>query len=120
MRAARAWRVLLFFQEQISGPENASIARFDGLGCYQTSSEMGGVLQGVAGMKKASAFEQGAGLRPGAAGQSALHDFHGAVVVAVVAVRVVQAAIDEKVDVVAVRHGFVAAAGAVHVARFVA
>ena len=51
---------------------------------------------------------------------SALDNFHGAVVIAVVAVRVVQAAIDEKVDVVAVRHGFVAAAGAVHVARLVA
>ena len=38
---------------------------------------------------------------------SALDNFHGAVVIAVVAVRVVQAAIDEKVDVVAVRHGFV-------------
>ena len=35
----RAW--LLFFQEQIKGPENAPIARFDGLGCYQTGSEMG-------------------------------------------------------------------------------
>ena len=32
-------RVALFFQEQIQGPENASIARFDGLGCYQSSSE---------------------------------------------------------------------------------
>ena len=31
--------VLLLFQEQIKGPENASIARFDGLGCYQTRSE---------------------------------------------------------------------------------
>ena len=27
-------RGLLLFQEQIQGPENASIARFDGLGCY--------------------------------------------------------------------------------------
>ena len=26
-------------QEQISGPKNASIARFDGLGCYQVGSE---------------------------------------------------------------------------------
>ena len=33
-------RVLLLFQERIQGLENASIARFDGLGCYQTSSEM--------------------------------------------------------------------------------
>ena len=29
----------LIFQEQIPGPKNASIARFDGLGCYQTRSE---------------------------------------------------------------------------------
>ena len=33
--------VLLRFQEQIKGPENASIARFDGLGCYQSRSEIG-------------------------------------------------------------------------------
>ena len=31
--------VLLFFQEQIQGPENAPIARFDGLCCYQRCSE---------------------------------------------------------------------------------
>ena len=30
--------VLLLFQERIQGPKNASIARFDGLGCYQTRS----------------------------------------------------------------------------------
>ena len=30
----------LRFQEQIQGPENASIARFDGLRCYQTCSEI--------------------------------------------------------------------------------
>ena len=41
-------------------------------------------------------------------------------VVAVVAVRVVQVTIDEVVDVVAMRHRFVAATGAVHVSRFVA
>ena len=29
----------LLFQEQIQGPENASTARFDGLGCYQTRSK---------------------------------------------------------------------------------
>ena len=28
-----------FFQEQIKGPENAPIARFDGLGCYRIGSE---------------------------------------------------------------------------------
>ena len=32
--------VLLCFREQIQGPENASIARFDGLCCYQTGSEI--------------------------------------------------------------------------------
>ena len=31
----------LLFQEQIQGPENASTARFDGLGCYQTGSKNG-------------------------------------------------------------------------------
>ena len=36
--------VLLRFQEQIKGPENASIARFDGLCCYQTSSETSDVF----------------------------------------------------------------------------
>ena len=36
-----ACRVTLFFQEQIKGPENAPIARFFGLGCYQTRSERG-------------------------------------------------------------------------------
>ena len=29
-------------QEQIQGTENGSIARFDGLGCYQTNSEISG------------------------------------------------------------------------------
>ena len=38
-RGAWAAPVLLQKQEQIKGPENASIARFDGLGCYQTGSE---------------------------------------------------------------------------------
>ena len=41
-------------------------------------------------------------------------------VVAVVAVRVVQVAIDEVIDVVAMRYGFVSAAGAVYMSRFVA
>ena len=41
-------------------------------------------------------------------------------VVAVVTVRMVQMAIDEVIDVVAMRHGFVAAAGAVDVSGFVA
>ena len=41
-------------------------------------------------------------------------------VVAVVAMRMVQMAIDEVIDVVAMRHRFVAAAVAVHVAGFVA
>ena len=43
-------------------------------------------------------------------------DFHRPVVVAVVAVLVVQAAVDDVVDMVTVRHGFVAAACAVDVA----
>ena len=41
-------------------------------------------------------------------------------VVAVVAVRVVQVAINEVVNVVAMRYGFVSAAGAVYMSRFVA
>ena len=36
--AAQATPDSLQKQEQIKGPENASIARFDGLGCYQTRS----------------------------------------------------------------------------------
>ena len=36
----QGWCVLLSFQEQIQGPKNASIARFDGLDCYQTNSEI--------------------------------------------------------------------------------
>ena len=36
-----ACRVTLFFQEQIKGPKNAPIARFFGLGCYQTRSKRG-------------------------------------------------------------------------------
>ena len=37
--------VLLQFQEQIKGPKNASIARFDGLGCYQSHSEISDVFR---------------------------------------------------------------------------
>ena len=44
-----------------------------------------------------------------------LGELDGAVVVAVAAVRVMQVAVDEVVDVVTVGHGLVAAAGAVHV-----
>ena len=36
---------LLRFQERIKGPKNASIARFDGLCCYQTSSEISDVFR---------------------------------------------------------------------------
>ena len=32
-------------QEQIKGPENAPIARFDALGCYQTRSEIRAVFR---------------------------------------------------------------------------
>ena len=49
-------------------------------------------------------------------GMGLFNDFHRAVVVAVVAVLVVQAAVYDVVGVVAVRHGFVAAAFAVNVA----
>ena len=37
--AARMRAFPLSFRERIQGPKNASIARFDGLGCYQTKSE---------------------------------------------------------------------------------
>ena len=49
-------------------------------------------------------------------GMGLFNDFHRAVVVAVVAVLVVQAAVYDVVGVVAVRHGFVAAAFAVNMA----
>jgi hypothetical protein len=42
------------------------------------------------------------------------------VVIAVVAVRVVKTAIDQVIDMIAMRHGLVSAARAVHVARFMA
>ena len=48
-------------------------------------------------------------------GMGLFNDFHRAVVVAVVAVLVVQAAVDDVVGVIAVRYGFVAAAFAVNV-----
>ena len=41
----------LLFWEQIRGPENASIARFDGLGCYQSSSEKRGTRSAWAARK---------------------------------------------------------------------
>jgi hypothetical protein len=50
---------------------------------------------------------------------SGADDLERAVVVAMVAMRVVQPAIDEVVDVVAMRHGFMPAAGTVDVACFV-
>ena len=43
-RPQPVWRrlhgLLFFFREQIQGPKNASIARFGGLGCYQSRSEI--------------------------------------------------------------------------------
>ena len=57
-------------------------------------------------------------MREGGARRSAHDD--GAVVVAVAAVGVVQVAIDEVIDVVAVRHRFMAATRAVNVAGRVA
>jgi hypothetical protein len=50
----------------------------------------------------------------------ALDQFDRAVVVAVIAVRMVQVAIDEIIDVVPMRHGFVTARRAVNVARLMA
>ena len=43
-KASRPLRqaLLLLNEEQIQAPKNASIARFDGLGCYRISSETGG------------------------------------------------------------------------------
>ena len=54
--------VLLQKQEQIKGPENAPVARFDGLGCYRIGSEMErwfsacGQRLGLAGGGLAAAF----------------------------------------------------------------
>ena len=45
--------VLLQFQEQIKGPENASIARFGGLGCYQSHSEISDVFRAGSAAKTA-------------------------------------------------------------------
>ena len=40
-------RCLLLFQERIKGLKNAPIARFDGLGCYQSRSEINEGFQAV-------------------------------------------------------------------------
>ena len=40
------WHPALFFQEQIQAPKNAPIARFDGLGCYQSRSGLAGGIGG--------------------------------------------------------------------------
>ena len=53
-------RDALCFREQIQGPENASIARFDGLCCYQTSSKSN---RGF-GVQTAATPEGAAALRP--------------------------------------------------------
>jgi hypothetical protein len=50
----------------------------------------------------------------------ALDEFDRAVVVAVIAVRMMQVAIDEIIDVVRMRHGFMTARRAVNVARLMA
>jgi hypothetical protein len=50
----------------------------------------------------------------------ALDEFDRAVVVAVIAVRMMQVAIDEIIDVVRIRHGFMTARRAVNVARLMA
>ena len=48
-------RFSLLFQEQIKGPKNASIARFDGLCCYQIKSETGDAFCQGAGRAEAAA-----------------------------------------------------------------
>ena len=49
-KASPARRIALFFQERIQGPENGPIARFDGLGRYQTGSEWGDIF-GLSGRR---------------------------------------------------------------------
>ena len=57
--------VLLRFQEQIKGPKNAPIARFDGLGCYQSRSKKTGRLRGRPAARK-RLFAGAEGLFPAA------------------------------------------------------
>ena len=53
-QAALPWRFLLCFQEQIQAPENAPIARFDGLGRYQTRSKPARACGAWRGQKNSS------------------------------------------------------------------
>ena len=66
----RAGRVPLLFQEQIQGAKNASIARFDGLGCYQSRSEISGFPERLSGVIFRTCLP--AGMRP-ASGQTSGH-----------------------------------------------
>ena len=50
-RNSPGWHGVLLFWEQIQGPENAPIARFSGLGCYQSRSETGRRIGG--GLRRA-------------------------------------------------------------------
>lgn len=53
--------------------------------------------------------------RPGGLKPCLTHDVNGAVIIAVIAMRVMQVAINQVIDVVAVRHRGVSAVGSVHV-----
>ena len=59
-RLAPVRQLFLCFCERIQGPGNASIARFDGLGCYSFRSEMGNAFQGVGDGESRFAFGLGA------------------------------------------------------------
>ena len=60
-------RLLLSNQEQIQGPENGSIARFSGLGCYQKSSGFSQPLRAVFSFQfqGRAINHQGPNLKPG-------------------------------------------------------
>jgi hypothetical protein len=75
---------------------------------------------GVSRAKRGPASPADGGLEIESRTKQLLHDGDGAVVVAVVAVRVVQVAFDKVVNVVAVGDGFMAATGAVDVLGIVA
>lgn len=67
-----------------------------------------------------SASEKAAGIRLPAALRYRSGEFHRTVVVAMIAMRVMKTAVDQVVDVIAMRHPLVPTAGAVDVARFMA
>ena len=55
-----------FFQAPIHGPQNASIARFDGLCCYQSKSEMAARAQRLRGIRHAACRRFKTGHNPAA------------------------------------------------------